>query len=274
MISADLTLARLFAEGAGELRVQFELAAGSLTALVGPSGSGKTTLLRLLAGLETPSQGKITVDVAVWLDTTRGINQQPQQRSVGYIFQDAALFPNLTVRDNILFVTPKGQQALADKLIKATGLSSFANQKPNTLSGGQQQRVALARALVRRPSLLLLDEPFAGLDDEAANQLRQVVLELHQEWGTTTVLVSHYEADVQALADRIIRLEQGHITADTPRRELSVPALERERIKRIYFDETQQQWVIETASSQYRSTDPAWALWRVNDLVQLTRLPG
>ncbi|QJW89156.1 ATP-binding cassette domain-containing protein [Spirosoma taeanense] len=269
MISADLTLARLFAEGAGTLHVQITLATGSLTALVGASGSGKTTLLRLLAGLETPSRGRITVDDVVWLDTGQGINQRPQQRSVGYIFQDAALFPNLTVWENILFVTPKGQQALASELIEATGLGPFMHQKPVLLSGGQQQRVALARALVRRPRLLLLDEPFAALDDEAARQLRQVLLELHRAWGTTTVLVSHHEAEVQALADRVVRLRQGQIQSDqTPVRKAGQDR-QNERINRVWFDEADQQWVLETDTLQLRSADSKWGQLQVGTRFQL-----
>ncbi|WP_461137119.1 ATP-binding cassette domain-containing protein [Spirosoma lituiforme] len=144
MITAHLKMARLFAEGAGELHVQFELASGSLTALVGPSGSGKTTLLRLLSGLETPILGRIQVDDTIWLDRQQNVNLRPQQRSVGYIFQNAALFPNLTVWENILFVTPKGETGRADELISATGLGPFVHKKPTALSGGQQQRVAPA----------------------------------------------------------------------------------------------------------------------------------
>lgn len=273
MISADLTMARWFAEGAGQLRIQVALAPGSLTALVGPSGSGKTTLLRLLAGLETPSQGRIVVDEAVWLDTGQGINRRPQQRSVGYIFQDAALFPNLTVRQNILFVTPNGEQKRADELIEATGLGPFADKKPRALSGGQQQRVALARALVRRPRLLLLDEPFAALDAQAAGQLRQVLLDLHRAWGTTTVLVSHHEADVRALADRIIHLVNGQIQDDQTVVSQTTEPFSPERIRQIRFDPTDQQWVIDTDTMQLRSPNPAWGQLTVGDAVDLLWRP-
>ncbi|GAB3542506.1 ATP-binding cassette domain-containing protein [Spirosoma fluminis] len=270
MIEADLTLARLFAEGAGELHIRLELATGSLTALVGPSGSGKTTLLRLLAGLETPQQGRIAVNNIAWLDTSRGINLRPQQRSVGYIFQDAALFPNLTVRENILFVTPRGQQALADQLIDATGLGPFVTQKPTVLSGGQQQRVALARALVRQPKLLLLDEPFAGLDTDAVQTLRHLLLDLHRRWGTTTVLVTHDNADVQALADRVIRLKQGHIQSDEANVNRSALPQLNERIRQVWFDEAQQQWVLETDTVQLRSANPEWGKLSVGDPIELS----
>ncbi|CCH02720.1 molybdate transport system ATP-binding protein [Fibrella aestuarina BUZ 2] len=269
MINAALRFPRLFADGAGELNVTLTLATGSLTALVGPSGSGKTTLLRLLAGLDVPSEGRIVVDGQVWLDTQRGINQRPQQRSVGYIFQDAALFPNLTVRENILFVTPRGERTRADDLIEATGLTPFVDQKPAKLSGGQQKRVALARALVRRPQLLLLDEPFAALDTPAADQLRQVVLDLHRAWGTTTLLVSHHRVDVAALAERVISLHQGQIQADQPTYPADKPA---GRISRIWFDEAAQVWVVDTDTFQVRSADARWGQRRVGDRIEVSWL--
>jgi len=263
MIEAQLLLPRLFADGAGKLDVNLTLAAGSLTALVGPSGSGKTTILRLLAGLDVPSEGRISVNGQRWLDTRQGISLRPQQRSVGYIFQDAALFPNLTVRENILFVTPQSERTLADQLIESTGLTSFIHQKPALLSGGQQKRVALVRALVRRPQLLLLDEPFAALDAPAAGQLRQVVLDLHRAWGTTTLLVSHYPADVASLADRVISLNQGKIQADQPATERT--PLSAEVIRRVWFDEAGRVWVVETDTVQVRSAKAAWGRFREGD---------
>jgi molybdate transport system ATP-binding protein len=271
MIQLDITMPRLFAEGVTELQVQLELATGSLTALVGPSGSGKTTLLRVLAGLEKPRIGRIDVQGAVWLDTVQGINQPPQKRSIGYVFQDTALFPNMTVRENIQFAAPPDQRKLVDSLIQETGLERFVNQKPMALSGGQQQRVALARALVRRPTVLLLDEPFAALDPEASQQLRQLLLNLHQSWGTTTLLVSHHETDVDVLADRIIRLVMGSIQSDRAgTKTLNLNTVQPERIQRIYFDETHQEWVIETATVLLRSANPAWGRLQVNDVIRVS----
>lgn len=267
MMEADLTINRWFADGAGELQVQLALTAGSLTALVGPSGSGKTTILRVLAGLDVPTQGRIQINGHTWLDTQQGLNLRPQQRSVGFIFQDAALFPHLTVRENILFVTPKGDRALAEQLIEATGLNAFVNTKPTHLSGGQRQRVALARALVRRPQLLLLDEPFAALDAVAASQLRQVLLDQHRAWGTTTLLVSHHDADVRALADQVIKLANGRIQLNP----LTKAGQETgsDVIRRVWFDELQQQWVIETDTIQLRSADPRWGALSVGDLLTI-----
>ncbi|WP_338876361.1 ATP-binding cassette domain-containing protein [Spirosoma sp. SC4-14] len=270
MIRLDVTMPRLFSEGVTELQVQFTLPTGSLTALVGPSGSGKTTLLRLLAGLETPKRGQIEVNDSLWLDTDRRINLAPQQRSIGYVFQDTALFPNMTVLENIQFVTPPHSERLLDQLIQETGLEPFIRQKPAALSGGQRQRVALARALIRRPALLLLDEPFAALDPVASQQLRQLVLKLHNHWGTTTLLVSHYETDVRVLADRVIRLTQGRIQSDQPVLKTLTGSPQSEQIRSISFDNTQQEWVVETDTLSLRSTNPAWSQLKVNDFIQLT----
>ncbi len=270
MIHLDVTLPRLFAEGATELRVQTALESGSLTALVGPSGSGKTTVLRLLAGLEIPRSGRITVDNTVWFDKQSGINLPPQQRAIGYVFQDTALFPNMTVRDNITYAAPKGQSALVNELIEGAGLEPFVDQKPGRLSGGQRQRVALVRALVRRPQLLLLDEPFAALDTQSSRQLQQVLVNLHQRGQTTTLLVSHHDAEVQALADRVIRLVEGQVQADEPIKNHTLDPLLHERITQIAYDENRQLWVVETATSRVQSANPAWGQLKVGDAFQLT----
>lgn len=264
---------RLFAEGASELQVQLDLESTSLTALVGPSGSGKTTLLRLLAGLESPGTGSIVVNEAIWLDKSKGINWTPQQRSIGYVFQDTALFPNMTVRENIQFAAPTGQKTLVDELIDSTGLETFVNQKPIRLSGGQRQRVALARALVRRPQLLLLDEPFAALDEEASQILRQVLLQLHQKGGTTMLLVSHHEVDIQAMADRVVQLVQGRIQSDKRINDRAATSSLQERITYIYFDNACQQWVVETATTQLKSANPSWASRQVGDLIRIESSP-
>lgn len=274
MIHIDVVMPRLFAEGTGELQVRTDLETGGLTALVGPSGSGKTTLLRLLAGLETPRQGRIVVNDSVWLDVGQGINQPPQQRSIGYVFQDTALFPNMTVRENILYAVPNGSKSLVQELIEATGLAAFVNQKPYRLSGGQRQRVALARALVRRPQLLLLDEPFVALDAQASQTLRHVLGQLHRSWGITTLLVSHHEIDVLALADRVIRLVQGRIETDDRLADRVANQPFMERIIHIEYNENRKMWVIETATVQLQSVNPAWGRLRVGDLIQITGLPS
>ncbi|MBO0947596.1 sulfate/molybdate ABC transporter ATP-binding protein [Fibrella forsythiae] len=270
MIDLTVTFPRLFTEGPGNLQLAVSLTSGSLTAVVGPSGSGKTTILRVLAGLETPSQGRIVVDDQVWLDHEQRINLPPQQRSIGYVFQDTALFPNLTVRENIAYATTRGQRTQVDELLESAGLASFASIRPAQLSGGQRQRVALARALVRRPKLLLLDEPFSALDDDATDQLRQLLRSLHRTWGTTTILVSHHKADVQALADRVIQLSQGRILTDQSQLNQATLTTPSQVIRQIWFDQAQQQWVIDTDTIQLRSVNADWSLLQAGMTVDLT----
>lgn len=266
MIEMAVTMPRLFAEGAGTLDLQLTLSSGSLTAIVGPSGAGKTTLLRLLAGLETPQAGRIRVNGVCWLDTQNRLNLPPQQRSIGYVFQDTALFPNMTVRQNISYAVQPSQAAFADELLDRTGLLSFANQKPGTLSGGQRQRVALARALVRKPAILLLDEPFAALDAVAGQALREVLRTLHQTWQTTTLLVSHYDIEVRALADRVVQVVQGKIAMD---RLLTEAEPFSERIERIYRDPVSGQWIVETATVQLRSSRPELGKLNIGDFIRV-----
>ncbi|WP_020597968.1 sulfate/molybdate ABC transporter ATP-binding protein [Spirosoma panaciterrae] len=267
MIEIDLTMPRLFTEGPGELTIRTSLESGSLTVLTGPSGAGKTTLLRLVAGLETPSSGRIVVDGHVWFDTQQRVDLPPQKRSIGYVFQDTALFPNMTVQEAIQFAAPKGDPAFVKELIDRTGLGTFMHQKPAQLSGGQRQRVALARALVRRPQVLLLDEPFAALDTQASESLRQVLSALHQVWQATTLLVSHHAQDAQIMANRVIRIVQGKVQLDERAMDKAVSAQVMEPILHIAYHEEHQQWIIQTVTTQLQSTNPAWGQQRVGDLI-------
>lgn len=208
MIEFDLTLTR---PGGFLLSVNERVNAGEFLTLFGQSGSGKTTLLRLLAGLERSSRGRLVVDGEVWFDSEQRISLPPQQRRVGFVFQDYALFPSMSVRDNIAFAAGRGQGDWVDELLALTELSELAQRKPAQLSGGQQQRVALARALARRPRLLLLDEPLSALHPELRYTLQSELLDLHRRFGLTTVLVSHDVAEVFHLADRVLICENGHI---------------------------------------------------------------
>jgi len=212
MIEIHVYKELLTARGARPLEVDLQLEPGQLVTITGASGSGKTTLLRILAGLTAPDRGRIVFDGTTWLDTAAGANRPPQQRSVGLVFQDYALFPHLTVRENLAFaLAPRQPAAIVEELLELMELTQLAARKPHTLSGGQQQRVALARALVRQPRLLLLDEPLSALDPAMRLKLQDHILRLHQKYGLTTVLVSHDVAEIFKLSDRVIVLEDGQI---------------------------------------------------------------
>lgn len=201
------------AEGACQLSVDLQLQNGAFLGVTGASGSGKTTLLRLIAGLLLPQQGRIEVGGKLWLDTGRGFSLPPQQRDIGIVFQDYALFPNMNVRENLTFALGKeNEPGIVEELIEITELQGLLAQYPRQLSGGQKQRVALARALVRRPRLLLLDEPLSALDPRMRVRLQNYILEVHKAFDLTTVMVSHDYREIFKLADRVITLQDGQIT--------------------------------------------------------------
>jgi molybdate transport system ATP-binding protein len=203
----------LSADGVMTLDVDRTLEAGTLAALFGPSGAGKTTLLRILAGLTKPDAGVIRAGGTVWYDSERGIDLPPQQRSIGMMFQDYALFPNMTVEENIRFGQSEPDTAYTRSLIDTLQLNEFSGRKPAHLSGGQKQRVALARALARKPRLLLLDEPLSALDASMRVTLQDVIAGAHRLSGATTLMVSHDLNEVFRLADHVLCIEQGTITA-------------------------------------------------------------
>jgi len=193
------------------LEASLEIPRGEFVALTGPSGSGKTTLLRILAGLES-AEGLIRFGEHTWLDRTSFMS--PQRRGIGFVFQDYALFENMTVESNLLFVSRDWN--LMERLLAMTRLGAFRDRYPAQLSGGQKQRVALARAMMHRPGLLLLDEPLSALDPKMRSFLQEKILEIHREFGTTTIMVSHDTHEVAQMADRVIEMEHGTIISDTP----------------------------------------------------------
>jgi molybdate transport system ATP-binding protein len=199
--------------GGMDLDVNLKIKEGDFLALFGESGSGKTTLLRILAGLEN-STGRIKIGDEIWQDGSFSL--APQKRKIGFVFQDYALFPNLSVKENLLFV--KKDRELASHLLKLTELEELKNRLPNSLSGGQKQRVSLCRALMNRPKLLLMDEPLSALDPAMRRKLQNEILTLHKEFETTTILVSHDPSEIYTLASRIVVIEQGLIIDDgTPK---------------------------------------------------------
>ena len=191
--------------------IDFDVPAGSLTALLGPSGSGKSTLLRAIAGLDRPDTGIITIDGR---DVT-GV--PPQRRGIGFVFQHYAAFKHLNVRDNVGYglkirKRPKAEiKEKVDNLLELVGLAGIQTRYPNQLSGGQRQRMALARALAVDPQVLLLDEPFGALDAKVREDLRAWLRRLHDDVHVTTVLVTHDQQEALDVADRIAVLNKGRI---------------------------------------------------------------
>ncbi|MBE2285702.1 MAG: ABC transporter ATP-binding protein [Prosthecobacter sp.] len=189
--------------------------AHSVTVLFGPSGCGKTTVLRCLAGLERPERGVIHFGGETWFDAEAGVCLTPQQRGIGFVFQDYALFPHLDVTANIAYGLTKldkaERQARVEAVITRYDLSGVAQQFPRQLSGGQQQRVALARAVVCRPRLLLLDEPLSALDTALREDLRTGLCQQLRELDIPVMLVTHDRAEARLLGDQLVVMHGGKV---------------------------------------------------------------
>jgi molybdate transport system ATP-binding protein len=201
--------------GPFSLDVKLECA-GPVTAIFGPSGAGKTTLLNILAGLVRPTQGRISVDDRVWLDTARGVCLAPHERAIGYVFQEGRLFPHLSVRHNLTygeaFAKDRAPVATFDEVVSLLGLAPLLARRTRNLSGGEQQRVAIGRALLARPRLMLMDEPLASLDAARRAEILPYLDSLRARFAIPTLYVSHSAEEVERLADEVATMEAGVIT--------------------------------------------------------------
>lgn len=212
MIKIKLNKTLISAQGEMLLDIDIRIEKGQLVTIYGESGAGKTSILRILAGLMEADQGMIEIAGIPWLDTQRNICLKPQHRKIGFVFQDYALFPNMSVRENLEFALEKKQHpGIIAELIETIELGDLQNRSTDRLSGGQKQRVALARALVRKPEILMLDEPLSALDSKMRAKLQDYILKVHQQFNLTTLLISHEISEVIKMSDKIFILEEGKI---------------------------------------------------------------
>ena len=191
------------------LDISFSCRQGRLLALVGPSGAGKTTTIRILAGLDRPDEGRITYDNDVWVDTDRKIFLPPQQRHLGYVFQEYTLFPHLTVSGNVAFGAADKKDA--SKLLRRFNIWHLRDRKTDKISGGERQRCAICQAMARNPRLLLLDEPFSALDAVTRQNLRKELRTLKQELSIPVIHVTHDISEALYLADDVLPIVGGRI---------------------------------------------------------------
>lgn len=205
---------------------------GSFTTLLGPSGCGKTTLLRMISGLEAPDSGEIYFDDKLIFSSEKGVNIPPEKRSLGFVFQDFALWPHMNVYENVAFgLRTSGRTDELDKKVmnalKAVKLEDFAKRFPSQLSGGQQQRVAFARAIVIEPKCILFDEPLSALDALLREQMRAELKELVSRLGITSVFVTHDQTEAMSMSDMIAVMSEGAVEQyDTPEKVYSSPVSE------------------------------------------------
>ena len=210
MIEVNLHKLLRFQAEESDLHFNTRIEMGSFTVLYGPSGSGKTSILRMFAGLLKPDSGRIIVNQNTWYDSSLKINWKTKDRNLGFVFQDYALFPNMTVIENLNYARKKGDgSGQTEQILELVQLKDLENSKPQVLSGGQQQRLALARALVQKTDILLLDEPLAAQDIEMREQLQTHLKKIHEEREVTVIMVSHDVSEIMELADKVIILEHG-----------------------------------------------------------------
>ena len=195
-------------QGIQKIEANLQIPLGEYVSISGISGSGKTTFLRLISGLIQPQNGTICWGEQVWHDTKTKQCIPPQERNIGMVFQDYALFPNMNTLDNIIFACKENvEKKYLQSIVDTLGLDNYLTRYPHQLSGGQQQRVAIARALISKPALLLLDEPFSALDESLKKTVQSFIYEIHQQNSMTTFVVSHQISEIKPYAHRFLQFE-------------------------------------------------------------------
>ncbi len=212
MIDMNVSKKLLTSEGHRTLTVNLHLNKMEFCAFFGQSGVGKTTTLRMLAGLLKPDSGVIRVNDCTWFDSESNINLPTRKRNIGFVFQDYALFPSMSVKKNIEYAIGKGHQEKVDTIIELMGLRAFTQSYPDQLSGGQRQRVALARALVRSPEILLLDEPLSALDMEMRTTLQDELCKIHTLFELTSIIVTHDISEIYRIARSVAVFKDHNIS--------------------------------------------------------------
>lgn len=200
-------------DGSFVLEAKMSVAESEMVALYGRSGSGKTTILRLLAGFERPDSGQIIINGEIFYDSKRGINVPAQKRNIGFLFQNYALFDNMNVEQNLLYA--KNDKKLCSYLLDVLEIKDLSRASTDSLSGGQKQRVAIARALMRRPKILLLDEPLSALDGAMKEKIQEFLLALYDEFKFTCILISHDIGEIYRLCGRVFSVDVGKMTSSS-----------------------------------------------------------
>ncbi len=204
MIAIDIEKKMRTYDGYRLLKVNATISRNSIVKVTGPSGAGKTTLLKVIAGLARPEKGKVVVNDTVWCDTNAGISLSPQKRQTGFVFQDYALFPNMTIKQHLQYATNDADWI--NELLHFAKLETLADHKPLYLSGGQQQRLGIIRAMAIKPQVMLMDEPFSALDQEMRQGMIVQLKVLLQKMDTTCLIVSHTPLELDGIADSTISI--------------------------------------------------------------------
>lgn len=256
-------------QGSFTLEAAFE-STGRLTAIFGASGSGKTSLVNIIAGLVRPQHAKVVIDGAVLTDTGKAIDAPPHRRRIGYVFQDARLFPHLTVAGNLGFgewFTPRGERyAEREQILELLGIGHLLSRRPRDLSGGEKQRVAIGRALLASPRLLLMDEPLASLDQRRKDEIMPYLERLRDETRIPIVYVSHSVAEVMRLASEIAVLAEGRLVAFGPAADIA------QRPDLIPVDERDEGGAI--IDMRVASHDPGFGMTRLTSSAGEVHVPG